>query len=382
MNTLVLSPDLVQKEILGEENVIRVLLIEDDEDDYVITRELLAEIVGMKFKLDWISTPEAGLEALSSSQHDVCLMDFRIGSTTGIDLLRRAVGLDIQIPIILLTGQNQREIDVEAMKSGASDFLVKGTINAPMLDRSIRYAIERARVKRQERDVIQMREDFIANVSHQLRTPVTSLKGYLELLAKNQVPEPAVREEFLLRAFEDTKRLSGLVNDLLDTSRWEGGYFQLRLEDTDLSAVVANSIKAVEGIATSKKIPLIQSASQGPISVKADAHSLEQVLTNLLSNAIKFSEPPHPIKVDIEIGNGMVTIRVIDEGPGIPVTELEKVFNKFYQAEGGQKQAGVGSGLGLYIANKIIEAHGGHMGVDSEVGKGSTFSFSLATTNS
>lgn len=135
------------------EEPLRLLLVDDDEDDYVLTRDLLSEIHGSKYKLDWAATYDAGLDAIKRSGHDVYLLDYRLGEYTGLELLREAIGNDCRAPMILLTGQGDRSVDMEAMKAGASDYLVKGKIDAPLLERSIRYAIER---KRAEEKIRQM----------------------------------------------------------------------------------------------------------------------------------------------------------------------------------------------------------------------------------
>jgi DNA-binding NtrC family response regulator len=120
---------------------VKILLVEDDEDDYIITRDLIAEIRNWRGILEWVSTYEEALEKLKSNEYDVYLLDYRLGERTGLDLLKEAVESGCNAPIILLTGQGDQEVDVEAMKLGASDYLVKGEINAQLMERSIRYSI-------------------------------------------------------------------------------------------------------------------------------------------------------------------------------------------------------------------------------------------------
>ena len=131
-----------------EHQEIRILLVEDDEEDYIITRDLLSEARGVRFRLDWVRRYEAALEAMEADQHDVWLVDYRLGAYSGLDLVRQVAGRDYAIPIIVLTGQGSYEVDVEAMKAGAVDYLVKGEISAPLLERSIRYAVRRERSRR------------------------------------------------------------------------------------------------------------------------------------------------------------------------------------------------------------------------------------------
>jgi diguanylate cyclase (GGDEF)-like protein len=136
-----------------DNRTVKILLVDDDDDDYVMTRDLLSEIEGTSYDLQWIITYDKALEIIKQKSHDAYLVDYRLGEHTGLDLLREAIEDGCRAPIIILTGQGDKQLDVQAMKSGAADYLVKGQINAPLLDRSIRYAIER---KRSEDDIYRM----------------------------------------------------------------------------------------------------------------------------------------------------------------------------------------------------------------------------------
>ena len=360
-----------------EKSPVKILLVDDDEDDYILTEDMLKAAAPWSYELEWVSQYTEALQRIRENEYDVCLIDYRLGGQDGLALFSEAFEGGVQTPFIMLTGQRDQAIDQKAMEAGAVDFLVKGQTDGYLLERSIRYALERARVKKAEQEVIQMREDFIANASHQLRTPITSLKGFLELLVKDLVPDPAVRTEFIARAYEDTKRLAVLVNDLLDGFRWESGFFQMTLENTDLCGLLQSSLEAVKGLAQSKNISLTLGLPQNPLVVKADPHLLEQVLANFLSNAIKFSEEDRPILLEAKVEEDHITVRVVDQGPGISAEDQGRLFEKFYQGNTAAKRAGVGSGLGIYIAKKIVEAHGGQINVESEIGKGTTFSFTI-----
>src|SRR5215469_3162905 len=125
--------------------VIKVLLVEDDKDDYIIARDLLAEITRPRFTLDWVQNFDAGLKAMLQHQHDVVLVDYRLGARNGIELLRAAQERGCQAPVILLTGAGEHEVDMEAMQAGAADYLIKGQLQTHSLERSVRYAIQRKR---------------------------------------------------------------------------------------------------------------------------------------------------------------------------------------------------------------------------------------------
>ena len=132
-----------------DEELIRVFMVDDDEDDYVLARDLLAESVGIRFQLEWTASYEEGLEAMMQPAHDAYLVDYRLGQRDGLELLRTAVVRGCSAPIIMLTGQGDREVDVAAMQAGAADYLDKGALSGPLLERTIRYAIERKRAEEQ-----------------------------------------------------------------------------------------------------------------------------------------------------------------------------------------------------------------------------------------
>ena len=241
----------------------------------------------------------------------------------------------------------------------------------------VRDITERKRAEEAEKELMQMKDDFIANVSHQLRTPLYSLNGFLELLLKGKVEDPVVQREFLTRAAQDAHRLAALVNDLLDVSRLEAGGLRFELEKVDLSALIVETLESLQGLAGKKGISMTYIEPRTSLIVQADRHWLQQVLINVVGNAIEYSKANCPILVTGQVVSSHVRIEVVDQGPGIPPEALPKLFSKFYQADSAVKRAGGGTGLGLYISKQIIEAHGGQIGVESELGKGSTFFFTL-----
>src|ERR1039457_2797528 len=138
-------------------NQVKILLVDDDEDDYIITRDLIAHISDRRYRLDWINNYDDALAAVRCGEYEICLLDYRLGERTGLELLRESQLFNSRPPMILLTGQGDHEIDIEVMKAGAADYLIKGQLNPDMLDRAMRYAIEGQRTQenlRRERDLI------------------------------------------------------------------------------------------------------------------------------------------------------------------------------------------------------------------------------------
>ena len=236
---------------------------------------------------------------------------------------------------------------------------------------------ERKQVEEVEQELMRMKDDFVASVSHELRTPLASIKGFLDLLRKGKVQDPIIQQEFLTRAAQDVDRLIPVVDDLLDPSKLEAGRLELEPAVVDVSALIAEVLQSLAGLAGEKAIAMTYTTPKTPLIVKADRRRLRQVLVNLVGNAIKFSEAHRPILITGEMANNLVTIKVMDQGPGIAVEGQQRLFDRFCQVGSPSKRTSHGTGLGLYLSKELIEAQGGHIGVESEIGKGSTFFFVL-----
>ncbi|GIX06812.1 MAG: hypothetical protein KatS3mg115_1215 [Candidatus Poribacteria bacterium] len=228
-----------------------------------------------------------------------------------------------------------------------------------------------------EKEIEQMKSDFVALVSHELRTPLTSIYGYTRLILDGKTGEiPELTRDKLKRIERQALRLSHLIGDLLDLSRIESGRIEMRMEPVSLVEVAQTRLEEIRPQADEKRITLSLEAEPDVPPVRGDADRLGQVITNLLSNAIKFTPPETGhVRVRIRREGNLVSVQVIDNGPGIPPEEQSKIFDKFHQVSSVHTRQQGGSGLGLAIAKSIVEAHGGRIWVDSEVGKGSDFRF-------
>jgi hydrogenase small subunit len=231
-------------------------------------------------------------------------------------------------------------------------------------------------LRRTEQATQQSQDDFIISVSHELISSLSFIRGFVDLMQKGKVKEPSVQQEFLSSVAKQTDRLTTLASKMLDVSHMEAERLQLEMQEVDLGALVIETVQSMQAEAQRKDIPLTYTLPEVPLVVKGDRRRLHQVLVNLIDNAIKFSEARRPVMVAGELANFHVTIKVIDRGSGIAPEALPRVFDKFYRASTGKTDES-GTGLGLYIAKRIVTAHGGRIEVESEVGRGSTFSFSL-----
>lgn len=226
------------------------------------------------------------------------------------------------------------------------------------------------------RELEQAKSDFVSTVSHELRTPLTSIKAYTATLRRRDVEfDENTRQEFLQVVEEETDRLTRLVSDILDVSRIESGRLELKRRDFDLSKLVHITINKLRSQATNHNIELLSPESIGP--VYADPDKIEQVFVNLVENAVKYSPSGGDIAVTLKARQRTVECFISDSGVGIPAEHLPHIFEKFHRVDNRATREIYGTGLGLYVSKSIVEAHGGTIIVESELGKGSTFRFTL-----
>ncbi|MGD8237521.1 MAG: ATP-binding protein [Armatimonadota bacterium] len=352
---------------------IKVLLVDDDEDDYVMTRDLLAEVGdGGAFALDWVTTYAEGLAAIGRREHDVYLLDYRLGEQDGLGLLREAIESGCKAPMILVTGQGDLEVDLEAMKAGAADYLVKSDVDAPLLERSIRYAIERNRMD-------QLKDDLIAFVSHELRTPLAAVKGYAQtLLSEDEGDAEELAKELLGNIVDSAEQLTRRIDAFLDVSKIDAGHgIDLVRHDFDVRDVVDEAIGIQRAAAA--RCPLETHCGEHVGTVRADRDKVLQVLANLLSNADKYSPDRGAIQVRVTVGEGEMRFAVVDQGIGIPEEALEDLFAPFYRVRDPERRKIRGTGLGLHICKLLVEAHGGRIWIDSSPGEGTRCCFTIPT---
>jgi len=246
----------------------------------------------------------------------------------------------------------------------------------PVATRGIfRDITERKQAEQAREEVDSLKSEFVSNVTHELRSPLHSIKGFTELMLEGKVPDLAIQKEFLSIIDEQSQHLSSLIDNLLDISRLEAGRFSIEKGLTSVQDIIHAAVGSFYGLSTEKGVPITEVIPSTLPDIEADARRIKQVMFNLLSNAIKFSDPGSPVTVKAEAKDGQLLIRVIDRGPGISKEALPLLFSRFHQ-EGYASRIG-GTGLGLHISKQIIEAHGGRIWTKSRLGQGSTFIFTL-----
>ena len=359
---------------------LRVLLIDDDEDDYVVIRALLSEIKDFTYELSWFPKLDEAKIAVQDPSYDACLLDYRLGNTNGLDFLLEPNGKGCNFPFILLTGYGDREVDLKAMKSGASDFLVKSNLNSQVLERSIRYAIYRK--KAEALIVMQDRMSSVgllaSGLAHEIGTPMAIIRGRAELLVTQSERSEQVTENATV-IIKQIDRITKLVTSLLHLARGEKSetlgamLFNKALEE--VLELLQHEFRTYE-ITLKNELP-----ADIRISVTGNKGSLHQVILNLLVNSIHAIKDAknsgrtqnHFIRIFVESVASRWVLRIEDSGCGISKANLQNLYKPFFTTRG----VGVGTGLGLATSYNIVESWNGKLSAVSQEGVGATFSISL-----
>jgi two-component system phosphate regulon sensor histidine kinase PhoR len=222
-----------------------------------------------------------------------------------------------------------------------------------------------------------VRQDFVANVSHEFKTPLTAIQGFAETLLAGALDDPKNNRRFLEIIREHAARLARVTDDLLKLARIEAGKLELEFFPVGLPELIESCTETTLLKASRKKISFEVEAPDGLPPIRGDASLLHDVLQNLLDNAIQYTPAGGRIKLEASAGNNDATVTIADSGIGIPLADQERIFERFYRVDAARSREAGGTGLGLSIAKHIVEAHGGRLWVESAVGRGSKFSFSI-----
>jgi len=363
--------------------LIRVLLVDDDEDDYLIIKNFIQKIHNTPFKLEWTSDVSEAANIIQQETHDVYLIDYRLGEANGLELLGRFDLVQRPEPFIILTGAGDERVERRAMRMGVADYLVKGTLDSELLSRVLHYALQRKRIEAQRveqlMDINRSKDEFIALASHQLRTPATAVKQYvgmiLEGYAGDITPE---QKRFLQSAYDSNERQIQVVNDILRVAKLDLKKIVLKKQDVDMSKLLDSIIHDLMSHFNNRDQHVQFDKPAEPVDVAVDSEYIRMAIGNIVDNASKYTPEGKQIIIGLHrVDDEAVEIIVQDEGVGIAPEGIGKLFKKFSRVENPLSVKVGGTGLGLYWANEVIELHGGKISVSSVVNEGTTFVISL-----
>jgi len=232
-----------------------------------------------------------------------------------------------------------------------------------------------------EKEILQIKSDFVSSVSHEFKTPITSIKALTERLLEGTVKDQKRLREYYSVISRDAENLSRLVGNILDFSKIEEGKKEYDFEEADFKEWLEQTISDFSGTTQRGKIIFQSGIIDHSIPVKIDKASMKLAIDNLLDNAVKFSSENSEVNVILERQDKNLLVKIKDSGIGIPVDEQKKIFEKFYRGKDSAAYSATGTGLGLTIVKQVVEAHGGEIRVESEPGKGSRFFVILPMTD-
>ncbi len=346
---------------------LRILLVEDLRSEAILLEKTLTQIALHAYQITNARTIAEALPLIESNAFDVVLLDLGLPDAQGLSGLHAVQAAAPKMPVIILTGYEDREMEMQALEQGAQDYVVKGRISLPALNRSMRHAIQRKAVEN-------MKSEFISVISHELRTPLTSIHGALGLINGSLsagLPPEVVR--LLDIASRNSERLIALVSEILDTDNIDSGQADFNIHSEPLVPLLRCAVDASAVFAQRYSVTYHLDPVSPALMVEADGGRLIQVLGNLLSNAAKFSPDGGEVRVRAVRHDGRIRISVADRGVGIRHEFRDRIFRKFSQSDTAITRRVGGVGLGLYVSKQIIERMGGRIGFDSEPGEGATF---------
>ncbi len=386
---------------------LKVLVLEDDSLDYRVLHRAISD-QERQFDVEWSQTMACALEKLGSQEFDVVLSDLNVPDSRGmvtVAQLRQHCGA---AAIVVLTGSDDQRMEDKILQAGAQDYLVKGELGGRAVVRTALHAIERKRsseemkslVKqlRQSHDLLEdhakllhrknhrlrrlykTAQEFVDNVSHDFRTPLTVIKDYVSIIREGMVGEiNPEQEEMLDKVCVRADDLNIMVDDLLDVSKLESGLLGAWRRKSDVEAIFERAQGLLQQRASTRKVELVVECEDNLPVVYCDADKVGRVITNLAVNAIKFAKEPGLVRLSAEAdpASHQVVISVTDNGPGIDQESLDRIFQRFQQLDDHMQSSAKGFGLGLNIAQQLCRLNLGELSVKSQVGQGSTFSFSI-----
>lgn len=357
------------------EGPLTAVVIDDDRAMRLSCEKILAKA---GFHVEAFDNGSAGLEAIAKQKPALAVVDLKMPGISGQEVVARTHEIDPLIVIIVITGYATIDTAVEAIKSGAYDFVPK-----PFSPDELRLVVNRGLEHRRlilashsaemERELLKRR--FISFVSHQLQTPLVAIHQYLDVLRREENPDPVKLREWLNRCVARTEEIQAIIRDWLTLSRLEGGQLVGPRTKVDLKKTILEILKTYEVMAAAEGIALEGVFPEEECAVAGDANCISVVFDNLIVNAIKYNKPGGKVSVSAVRTPDEIVVSVRDTGVGIPEKYRQMLFQEFFRVQDGKKTPG--TGLGLAIARRIVHELGGAISVESEVGVGSTFQVRL-----
>ena len=367
---------------------LHILIVEDSENDaLLLLRELKRS--GYEPVYERVYTPKGLNDALEKQAWDIIISDFVMPQFSGLEALRLTKTKNIDTPFIITSGKISDDTAVLSMKAGAADYIMKDNLTrlGPAIERelqetAVRRESEKASKSLKEREeelhvlkqIDRLKDEFIGLVSHELRTPLTVILGALStVITEGDRLSAKETKQLVGDAYSEAELLSNILANLLELARAQANRLQISEEPVNMREIIDTTVNKMKQQMPSHPISV---DCDNSITVNADRVRLQRILRNLLDNAAKYSAPRTKIEIFVRRNKGEFLVGVRDKGIGIPADKQGMLFEPFQRLEP-QNMNATGTGLGLVVCRRLVEAHGGRIWVESQPGCGSTFQFTL-----
>ncbi|MGD9852997.1 MAG: ATP-binding protein [Nitrospirales bacterium] len=374
---------------------LKVLLIDNEEDDAILTRAFLQQTLKRPLEFDWVSTFQEGLQRISDNHHDIDLLDYDLGHQTGMDLLHELPAHISHAPIIMLTGHGNESLAVEALHSGAVDYIPKRLLSTEYLQRAIELALNNSRLKAElihhqhhleqsNRELTKKNSEiqrFYHVLAHEMKAPLTTALEFVHIMQDGTSgPLNEEQRNDLSIINNCCLQLEYAINDLYDATQIETGKVSIDVKATPFGPLLRQVMTCLASKASSQGVSLQSSLEKNLPNVYMDSYRIYQVLIHLIRHSLKFTSKGGTIRIDVRtnpLNRSQVRIEIQDTGMGIPPDQQEYIFKQADPLDSVGNSEKERQGLDLSICRKLLQLHGTAMTVHSLLGKGSTFSFSL-----
>lgn len=357
-----------------------ILIVDDTPANLHLLNGMLKED---GYKVRPIQSGALALEAIEAEPPDLILLDITMPDMDGYEVCSRLKqrAERNRIPVIFISALTEVQEKVKAFECGGVDYVIKpfqfaevrARVETHLTLRRLQADLERKYAEL--RKLQELRDNLIHMIVHDLRSPLTGISGYLQLLCLDAKNLDEDGQTYVNNALSGVKTLIEMIGSLLDVNRLEAGEMPLDKQECDLKRLAAETIVTLGGLTVNRTVT--QENASEPVQANSDPEIIRRVIANLVGNALKFTPRSGTVTVSVANRNGKPRVEVRDTGPGIATQYVERVFDKFAQVAARKEQKMYSTGLGLTFCKLAVEAHGGTIGVISDVGKGSTFWFEL-----
>lgn len=351
-------------------SIIKVLLVEDDEDDYILAKSLLGN---KTFELIWAQTISSALQCLRESAIDVVLLDLTIPDSRGLETFDKLRAYASAVPIILLTGLKDDKVGAEAVERGAQDYLVKGEITAALLDRSLKYSVLRKKAEKDGRKIerLQEREDFVAAFTADLTSPMSEMGRILESIANTGTNNLTEEQAKLFAVFlEKNASVQRILSHLLDVYRYEKKSDSFKLQTTDFSALAQDCVKELSDSADYGGVPLKADLPSSKAIIFGNPEDLRRALLGVMESAFNPASPGG-VSVTVKYDDDTAIFQVSSDAVGTKDKSLKR-------SDSGRQT----SSLSMYLCRQIIKAHGGTLKSETSPDTRTTWTVTLPLNES